>query len=143
MLWIPYRGRNMMVYVVRRLVLAAGVVVGVSMVTFILAYLVPADPARVYAGSNATAQTVSHIREQLGLDRPLPVQYLDYAGRVLHGDFGMSYKLQTPVLAALMSRFPYSIALAVVGIAVELLLGIPNGILAAVRPPSWLDRATL
>jgi peptide/nickel transport system permease protein len=133
----------MMVYVVRRLLLAAGVVVGVSMVTFILAYMVPADPARVYAGSNATAQTVAHIREQLGLNRPLPVQYLDYAGRVLHGDFGMSYKLQTPVLAAIMSRFPYSVALAVAGIAVELLLGIPVGILAAVRPRSWIDRATM
>jgi peptide/nickel transport system permease protein len=133
----------MTVYVVRRLLLGAGVVVGVSLVTFILAYLVPADPARVYAGSNATAQTVAHIREQLGLNRSLPVQYLDYAGRVLHGDFGMSYKLQTPVLAAIMSRFPYSVALAVAGIAVELLLGIPIGILAAVRPRSWIDRATM
>ena len=133
----------MTVYVVRRLLLGAGVVVGVSLVTFILAYLVPADPARVYAGSNATAQTVAHIREQLGLNRPLPVQYLDYAGRVLHGDFGMSYKLQTPVLAAIMSRFPYSVALAVAGIAVELLLGIPIGILAAVRPHSWIDRASM
>ena len=133
----------MTVYVVRRLLLGAGVVVGVSLVTFILAYLVPADPARVYAGSNATAQTVADIREQLGLNRPLPVQYLDYAGRVLHGDFGMSYKLQTPVLAAIMSRFPYSVALAAAGIAVELLLGIPIGILAAVRPRSWIDRASM
>ena len=61
----------MAVYIVRRLLLAVGVVFGVSLITFILAYLVPADPARVYAGSNATAQTVAHIRAQLGLDRPL------------------------------------------------------------------------
>src|SRR5207248_4409551 len=118
MRWIPCGGRSMTVYVVRRLLLGAGVVVGVSVVTFILAYMVPADPARVYAGSNATAQTVTHIRERLGLNRPVPVQYLDYAGRALHGDFGMSFKLQTPVLAAIMRRFPYSLALAVAGIAV-------------------------
>src|SRR5947209_17420922 len=98
----------MTVYVVRRLLLGAGVVVGVSVVTFILAYLVPADPARVYAGSNASAQTVAHIRQQLGLNRPLPVQYLDFLGRALHGDFGVSYKLQMPVLTAIFSRFPYS-----------------------------------
>jgi peptide/nickel transport system permease protein len=133
----------MAVYIVRRLLLAAGVVVGVSVVTFILAYLVPADPARVYAGSNATAQTVAHIREQLGLDRPLPVQYLDYVGRALHGDFGTSYKLQTPVLSAIGSRFPYSVALAVAGIFVELLIGIPVGILAAMHPRSWLDRGAM
>ena len=88
--------------------MAVLVVFGVSIMTFVLAYLVPADPARVYAGSNATAQTVAHIRQQLGLNRPLPVQYLDYVGRALHGDLGTSYKLQTPVLTAIMaaSRTP-------------------------------------
>ncbi len=130
-------------YIVRRLLLAALVVVGVSIVTFILAYLVPADPARVYAGSNATAQTVARIREQMGLNRPLPVQYLDYVSRALHGDFGISYKLQTPVLSAILSRFPYSVELAVAGIVVELLIGIPAGILAALWPRSWLDRGVM
>jgi peptide/nickel transport system permease protein len=130
-------------YIVRRLLLAVLVVVGVSIVTFILAYLVPADPARVYAGSNATAQTVAHIREQMGLNRPLPVQYLDYVSRALHGDFGTSYKLQTSVLSAILSRFPYSVELAVAGIVVELLIGIPAGIMAALRPRSWMDRAVM
>src|SRR5947208_12408513 len=109
----------MTVYVVRRLLLGAGVVVGVSLVTFILAYMVPADPARVYAGTNATAQTVAHIREQLGLNRPLPVQYFDYISRALHGDLGMSYKLQTPVFTTIMARFPYTAVLAVAGIFFE------------------------
>jgi peptide/nickel transport system permease protein len=71
------------------------------------------------------------------------VQYLDFAGRALHGDFGISYKLQTPVLTAILDRFPYSAALALAGIAVELLVGIPIGIVAALRPRSWLDRATM
>src|SRR5579872_3045974 len=133
----------MTTYIARRLLLAVLVVFGVSIITFILAYMVPADPARVYAGSNATAQTVAHIREQLGLNRPLPIQYLDYVNRALHGDLGMSYKLQTPVLTAIMSRFPYSAALALAGIFVELLIGIPIGIIAAVRRGTWLDHGTM
>src|SRR5438270_9117344 len=103
-------------YIVRRLMMAVLVVIGVSIITFILAFLVPADPARIYAGSNATAATVAHIREQLGLNRPLPIQYLDYVNRALHGDLGTSYKLQTPVLSAIMARFPYSALLIVAGI---------------------------
>ncbi|HVC82089.1 MAG TPA: ABC transporter permease [Chloroflexota bacterium] len=134
---------SMGVYIARRLLLAVGVIIGVSLITFILAYLVPADPARVYAGSNASAATVASIREQLGLNRPLPVQYLAYVGRALHGDFGTSYKLQTPVLSAIESRFPYTAALAGAGILVELLIGIPIGIISAARPRSWLDRGAM
>jgi peptide/nickel transport system permease protein len=133
----------MWTYILRRLLLAIGVIAGVSVITFILAYLVPADPARVYAGSNASAQTVASIRQQLGLDRPLPVQYLDYAGRALHGDFGMSYKLQTPVLSAIEARFPYTLVLGAAGILMELLIGIPIGIASALRPHSWLDRGAM
>jgi peptide/nickel transport system permease protein len=131
------------IYIARRLLLAVGVVIGVSIITFVLAYLVPADPARVYAGSNASAQTVASIREQLGLNRPLPVQYLNYVGRALHGDFGTSYKLQTPVLTAITSRFPYTAALAAAGILVELLIGIPIGMVSAVHARSWLDRGAM
>jgi ABC-type dipeptide/oligopeptide/nickel transport system permease component len=133
----------MWTFVVRRLFLAVGVIAGVSVITFILACLVPADPARVYAGSNASAQTVASIRQQLGLNRPLPMQYLDYVGRALHGDFGISYKLQTPVLSAIEARFPYTLVLGAVGILVELLIGIPIGIASALRPHSWLDRGAM
>lgn len=131
------------IYIARRLLLALLVVFGVSLITFTLAYLVPADPARVYAGSNASAQTVASIRVQLGLNRPLPVQYLDYVWRALHGDFGTSYRLNMPVLTAIGSRFPYTVALAAAGILVELLIGIPIGILAATHPRSWLDRGAM
>jgi peptide/nickel transport system permease protein len=130
-------------YIVRRLLMAVLVVFGVSLITFVLAYLVPADPARVYAGANASVQTVAHIRQQLGLNRPLPVQYLDYVNRALHGDLGTSYKLQTPVLTAILARFPYSAALTVAGIAIELLIGIPVGILAALKPRSIWDHSAM
>jgi peptide/nickel transport system permease protein len=133
----------MWTYLARRLLLAVLVIAGVSLITFMLAYQVPADPARVYAGSNASAQTVASIRKQLGLDRPVPIQYLDYVGRAIHGDFGTSYRLQTPVLSAITSRFPYTLALGAAGILVELLIGIPIGIVSAVRPRSWLDRGAM
>jgi peptide/nickel transport system permease protein len=131
------------VYIVRRLLMAVGVIFGVSIITFILAFLMPADPARVYAGSNASVATVAHIREQMGLNRPVPIQYGDYIWRAVHGDFGISYKLQTPVFTAITSRFPYSAALALAGIFVELLIGIPVGIIAALRPRSWLDHTAM
>jgi peptide/nickel transport system permease protein len=131
------------IYIARRLLLALLVVLGVSLITFILAYMVPADPARMYAGPNASAQTVASIRAQLGLNRPLPVQYLDYVGRALHGDFGTSYRLHMPVLTAIGSRFPYTVALAAAGILVELLIGIPIGIVAATHARSWLDHGTM
>src|SRR5947209_7144713 len=133
----------MWVYVARRSLMAVLVVFGVSIMTFVLAFLVPADPARVYAGSNASVATVAHIREQLGLNRPLPVQYLDYLGRALRGDLGTSYKLQTPVLTAIMARFPYTAVLTVAGIFVELLIGIPVGIIAALRPRSVWDHSAM
>jgi peptide/nickel transport system permease protein len=130
-------------YILRRLGMAILVVFGVSIITFVLAYLVPADPARVYAGSNASVQTVAHIRQQLGLNRPLPVQYLDYVWRAVRGDLGTSYKLQTPVFAAITARFPYTAALTVAGIFVELLIGIPVGIVAALRPRSLWDHTAM
>jgi peptide/nickel transport system permease protein len=133
----------MTIYIARRLLMAVLVVFGISLMTFVLAFLVPADPARVYAGSNASVATVAHIRQQLGLNRPLPVQYIDYISRALHGDLGMSYKLQTPVLSAILARFPYTAVLAAAGIAVELLIGIPVGIVAALRPRSIWDHSAM
>jgi ABC-type dipeptide/oligopeptide/nickel transport system permease component len=130
-------------YILRRLLMAVLVVFGVSIITFVLAFLVPADPARVYAGSNASVATVAHIRQQLGLNRPLPVQYLDYISRALHGDLGTSYKLQTPVMSAILARFPYTAVLTVAGIVVELLVGIPVGIIAALRPRSYWDHGAM
>lgn len=133
----------MWVYIARRSLMAVLVVFGVSIMTFVLAFLVPADPARVYAGSNASVTTVAHIRQQLGLNRPLPIQYLDYLGRALRGDLGTSYKLQTPVLTAIMARFPYTAVLTVAGIFIELLVGIPVGIVAALRPRSVWDHSAM
>lgn len=130
-------------YVIRRLVWVVVILWGVSLLTFVVTYAVPADPARLYAGVHASADTVRSIRHQMGLDRPVYVQYLDYLGRVARGDFGYSYHLGLPVLPAIMDRFPATAELALGGILAELLIGLPVGILAAMWRNSPFDRFIL
>jgi peptide/nickel transport system permease protein len=130
-------------YVIRRLFMAIPVIVGISILTFVLAYLLPADPARMYAGPNASVATVNNIRHQLGLDRPFYEQYLRYVWRALHGDLGYSYHFKMPVSDAILSRLPYTLQLTFAGILVELLFGIPIGSLSALRQYSWIDRSSM
>lgn len=127
-------------YAARRLLMMVPVVFGISLVTFLLAYLLPADPARMYAGPNASVETVNSIRHQLGLDRPFHEQYLRYVWRALQGDFGYSYHFKMPVWHAVLSRVPYTLELIFAGILVELVVGIPIGSLSALRQYSWIDR---
>jgi peptide/nickel transport system permease protein len=133
----------MITYIVRRLLWVVVILWGVSLLTFIVTYAVPADPARLYAGVHASADVVKQIRHQMGLDRPAYVQYLEYLRNILHGDFGYSYHLQSNVLPTILSRFPATAELALAGIFMELLLGIPMGILAALHRNQWSDRFTL
>src|SRR6516225_4420724 len=90
----------------RRLILLVFVVFGVSVVTFAISHLIPGDPARMMAGERASDETVAHIRAELGLDRPVPEQYIAYVGNVLHGDLGISIRTQRPVFADLRLFFP-------------------------------------
>jgi ABC-type dipeptide/oligopeptide/nickel transport system permease component len=127
-------------YLVRRLLMMLPVVFGISLITFLLAYLLPADPARMFAGPNASVETVNSIRHQLGLDRPFYEQYLRYVWRAVHGDLGYSYHFKMPVRDAILSRVPYTLQLTFAGILVELLVGIPVGSLSALKQYSWVDR---
>lgn len=130
-------------YLLRRLVHAVPVLFGISIITYLLVYFLPADPARMYAGPNASVETVASIRRQLGLDQPFYVQYGRYLGRILVGDFGFSYKLQMPVMDAIAARLPYTMLLTGAGVLVELLIGLPLGMLAALRPRSLIDRSAM
>jgi ABC-type dipeptide/oligopeptide/nickel transport system permease component len=133
----------MTAYIVRRLLWMVLVLFGVAAITFVIAFLVPGDPARLYAGTNASPAAVKIIHHQLGLDRPLWTQFGDYMWRVLHLDFGFSYRYQTPVLPAILQRFPATAELAIAGVFFELIIGLPIGILSAIRPGSFWDRATM
>ena len=123
----------MIAYLARRFLASALILIGVTMVTFALAFLMPADPVRQIAGRNATPETVESIRHQLGLDRPVPVQYATYLGRLAQGDLGRSYIQKTDVGQLIMSRLPATLLLMLGAIFFELAIGIPLGLLAAAR----------
>ena len=123
----------MIAYLARRFFASALILIGVTMVTFALAFLMPADPVRQIAGRNATPETVESIRHQLGLDRPVPEQYATYLGHLAEGDLGHSYIQKTDVGQLIMSRLPATLLLMLGAIFFELAIGIPLGILAAAR----------
>ena len=131
----------MTAYLIRRLLGAVGVIFGVASITFVMVFLMPGDAARMYAGPRAPEETVERIREMWGLNDPLPVQYVRYLGRAIQGDLGNSTRDGRPVLTAVIQRLPATMELALAGLAVELAIGLPLGILAAVRPGSWADQA--
>jgi peptide/nickel transport system permease protein len=130
-------------YLAKRLGASIAVLLGVSLVTFILTFLVPTDPVRLIAGRTATPATVESIRHELGLDRPLPLQYLRYLGHLAQGDLGRSYLQRTSVSELIGSRLPATMLLMAGAIACELLLGLPAGIFAATRRGRPVDRGTM
>ncbi len=130
----------MLAYATRRIIGMVLVLWGVTTVTFVMLYLVPGDPARVVAGPNASMQAIMELRRHLGLDQPLYDRYGLWFWHLLHGDLGTSFKYQVPVLDSIEQRLPATAALACAGLICELLIGIPVGIISAVRPYTWLDR---
>src|SRR5690348_9309010 len=97
-------GVRMLHYIVQRLVLMLPVLVLVSLIVFLLVHLTPGDPVRVMLGEEPDPATIAAVRQQLGLDQPLPVQYVLWAGRALHGDFGRSLRTRQPVVQAIAER---------------------------------------
>jgi len=126
-------------YVARRLLIAIPTLFGVATFSFLLLRLIPGDPARVMAGPQATAEDVDRLRSQLGLDGSLSSQYLDYMGRVLHGDLTISARTGTPVLDEIKARASATVVLAVLAIVVAVIVGCSLGVIAALRRDSALD----
>ncbi len=129
----------MVTYVARRILTAFPTLLGVATVIFLLLRLLPGDPARVMAGLLATEEDVSRIRHLFELDSPLPVQYVSFLSRLLHGDLGVSTRTGDPVTADILSRLPHTIELAVISTALATVIGVTLGMLAASRSNSWLD----
>ena len=123
----------MIAYLARRLAASLFILLGVSVVTFGLTFIIPADPVAMIAGRNSTPVVREQIRRQLGLDRPLPEQYAIYLGRLVQGDLGKSYARKSDVGALIASRLPPTLLLMLAAIVAELLIGLPAGIYAASR----------
>lgn len=122
-----------------RLALLVLVLLGVSVITFAISHLIPSDPARLIAGDFASPETVESIRQELGLDRPLPVQYGRYLASLLRGDLGVSIRSGVPVAAELWRYFPATLELTLVAMVLSGVLGVLFGVLAAAYRDRWPD----
>jgi peptide/nickel transport system permease protein len=125
--------------VAKRLGWAFVTLVGVTMITFGVVYRIPADPAALLAGRNASPETVAAIRRKLRLDQPVPVQYAEFVGRLAHGDLGKSYAYDRPVSDLIASRIPATLQLALAGWLCWLAGGTLAGVWAAARPGGWRE----
>jgi peptide/nickel transport system permease protein len=133
----------MIQFIFRRILWTIVVLFGVSILVFTILFAVPADVASTIAGPRASPQVKAQITHDLGLDQPLLVQYSRYMGRILQGDLGSSWMYKQKVTTTLLQRLPYTAALAIAGILCELLIGLPVGLISALKPHSWLDRSLM
>ncbi|ODT58408.1 MULTISPECIES: ABC transporter permease [Paracoccus] len=129
----------MLIYIAKRLLVALPTLLIVSMLVFGLQMLLPGDPVLAMAGEDRDPETLARIRAQLNLDDPVPVQYLRWLGGVVQGDFGTSLRTGQPVSELILQKLPVTIQLAVMAMIFAALIGIPAGIIAAVRKGGVLD----
>jgi peptide/nickel transport system permease protein len=129
-------------YVVRRLAWMILVVLGMTLITFAITHMIPADPAKIAAGLGADASAVEKIRQELGLDLPLPEQYLFYLKNLLRGDLGRSILTSRPVLDDIKDYFPATLELTVLSMVVTMVLGVFLGILSALQQGRLVDNVT-
>jgi peptide/nickel transport system permease protein len=129
----------MFAYAIRRLLLAIPVMLIVATSVFVLLHFAPGDPAGVMLGSDASEEQRLALRERLGLNDPLPVQYVDWLGQAMRGNLGTSLFLDKPVTSALAERAQPAILLGLMSVVVALVIGLISGVLAAYRRGSWLD----
>ena len=133
----------MLSYLTGRLVALIPVLLVVAAVVFLLIHLTPGDPARVLLGQDATPEQVQALRHDLGLDRPLLVQFALWLGRALRGDLGLSFFQHLPVTSDILQHASPTLLLSLMAITVSLLIGIPAGVISAVFRNSWLDQGSL
>jgi peptide/nickel transport system permease protein len=126
-------------YLLRRLALTIPILLGVSLLVFLMLHSAGGDPAQTILGARADPESIAELRRELGLDRPLLVQYVAFLSGAVRGDFGRSYRSNTPVIAEIAARFPATIELAIAAMVIAVVVGVVFGTLAAVRRHSILD----
>ena len=126
----------------RKLAAVAGTMLGLAVLTFLITNVAPGDPARLVAGPDATGDMVETVRREYGLDKPLPVQLAIYLGDLVRGDLGRSIVTTRPVLSEIARYFPATLELVLVAMGIGVLVGVPFGVLSALRRDSALDHLT-
>jgi peptide/nickel transport system permease protein len=130
-------------YLVRRLLATIPVMGVVAVIVFLLLHLAPGDPATLIAGDFATAEDIARIGKQLGLDRPLPIQFVGWVGQILRGELGTSIFSQLPVSRLIRQRLEPTLVLSVTTLVIAVVLAVPAGVLAAWRARTWVDRVVM
>ncbi|HEY9908434.1 MAG TPA: ABC transporter permease [Thermosynechococcaceae cyanobacterium] len=133
----------MWIYLAKRLLSLFPVLLGITLLVFAFLHLIPGDPAVVLGGERATPDQIAALREKLGLNQSLPVQYFTFLASLLRLDLGTSIISGVPIADELRVRFPATLELSLAAMAIALLVGIPAGVLAAVRKNGWLDNLTM
>jgi ABC-type dipeptide/oligopeptide/nickel transport system permease component len=132
---------KLLALVLRRLVWLVPTLLGLLLVTFVISHVIPADPVALLAGETATPAQVEALRRQLGYDRPLPVQFVDYVTRLMRGDMGKSLYTTRPIAQDLADRVPATLELTLAAMTVSIVIGIPLGVVSALWRNSVLDHA--
>ncbi len=130
-------------YTIRRLLQLIPVTLSVTVIIFLMLHLIPGDPAEILGGEEATIEDIRAIREQLGLDKPLIVQYFTYMMNICKGNLGRSMRTRRPVLQEIMDRYLNTVLLAAWSVVFMVILGITTGILSAIKQYSWLDNISM
>jgi peptide/nickel transport system permease protein len=129
-------------YIIKRLVMAIFVLISVSIMTFIIARVVPSDPAAAWVGPHPTPEQIAKATAELGLDKPLYVQYLRYMEGLFQGNLGTSVKSRQPILTDIRTFLPATLELVLAGMLIAIVVGIPLGVLSGAKKGSWLDHLT-
>ncbi len=119
--------------VIKRILYAIPSIFIVIVLTFILTRVIPGDPARMLAGDTATPEMLSQVTQQLGLDKPLPIQFVNYLNGLIHGNLGYAWHTSSPVMTDFAARLPATLELALCSLLIAIVIGIPLGIIAAVK----------
>lgn len=127
-------------YLIKRLLSLLGTLFGVSVLVFLIVHLIPGDPAEHILGEHTTQEAIMELRSELGLDKPLLVQYVSYAGKLLQGNLGTSYMTHETVWSQIVNRFPITLQLAALSIVIAVVAGVTLGVISAVKHNTIIDR---
>jgi peptide/nickel transport system permease protein len=133
----------MTTYILRRILLSIPVLFGILFATFVLGRVIPGDPCRAILGEKATDAVCDEFIKRHGLDQPILIQFGHYVNEIAHGDFGRSFRFSKPVTELLAERLPITVELSMAALIVSLVVGVPLGVISAVKHNSWVDVLTM